>query len=128
MNKQTEMRDFLDAIHNDPRLFTSIVKPGSEGMSCVGEDEIKMMKLFTSSACRSTLAATGAASTWGRRPSGSPGSPSASPGSVTPSSIEAIFPSPIPETQELRDERQKYIHDIAKVCQQLYEDGQPVPG
>jgi len=31
------------------------------------------------------------------------------------------LPSPIPETQELRDERQKYIHDIAKVCQQLYE-------
>ena len=29
--------------------------------------------------------------------------------------------SPIPETQELRDERQKYIHDIAKVCRQLYE-------
>jgi len=29
--------------------------------------------------------------------------------------------SPIPETQELRDERQKYIHDIARVCQQLYD-------
>jgi arginase len=29
--------------------------------------------------------------------------------------------SPIPETQELRDERQKYIHDIARVCQRLYE-------
>ena len=33
VNKQTEMRDFLDAIHTDPRLFTSIVKPGNEGMS-----------------------------------------------------------------------------------------------
>jgi caffeoyl-CoA O-methyltransferase len=33
VNKQTEMRDFLDAIHNDPRVFTSIVKPGNEGMS-----------------------------------------------------------------------------------------------
>ena len=33
VNKQAEMRDFLDAIHNDPRLFTSIVKPGNEGMS-----------------------------------------------------------------------------------------------
>lgn len=31
------------------------------------------------------------------------------------------LPSPIPETQEWRDERQKYIHDIAKVCQQVYE-------
>jgi arginase len=31
------------------------------------------------------------------------------------------LPSPIPETQELRDERQKYVHDIARVCQQLYE-------
>ena len=26
----------------------------------------------------------------------------------------------IPETQERRDERKKYIHDIAKVCEQLY--------
>jgi caffeoyl-CoA O-methyltransferase len=33
VNKQTEMRDFLDAIHNDARLLTSIVKPGNEGMS-----------------------------------------------------------------------------------------------
>ena len=33
INKQSEMSDFLDAIHNDPRLFTSIVKPGYEGMS-----------------------------------------------------------------------------------------------
>jgi predicted O-methyltransferase YrrM len=32
-NKQSEMRDFLDAIHNDPRLLTSIVKPANEGMS-----------------------------------------------------------------------------------------------
>ena len=31
------------------------------------------------------------------------------------------LPSPIPETREWRDERQKYVHDIAKVCQQLYE-------
>jgi arginase len=28
---------------------------------------------------------------------------------------------PIPETREWRDERQKYIHDIAAACQQLYE-------
>jgi predicted O-methyltransferase YrrM len=33
VNKESEMRDFLDAIHNDPRLVTSIVKPGHEGMS-----------------------------------------------------------------------------------------------
>ena len=33
VNKQADMRDFLDAIHNDPRLLTSIVKPGNEGMS-----------------------------------------------------------------------------------------------
>jgi predicted O-methyltransferase YrrM len=33
VNKEGEMRDFLDAIRNDPRLVTSIVKPGSEGMS-----------------------------------------------------------------------------------------------
>jgi predicted O-methyltransferase YrrM len=33
VNKQNEMRDFLDAIHNDSRLFTSIVRPGDEGMS-----------------------------------------------------------------------------------------------
>jgi caffeoyl-CoA O-methyltransferase len=33
VNKQTEMRDFLHAIHNDSRLVTSIVTPGHEGMS-----------------------------------------------------------------------------------------------
>jgi arginase len=31
------------------------------------------------------------------------------------------LPAPIPETQEARDERKKYIHDIARVCQMLYE-------
>jgi arginase len=31
------------------------------------------------------------------------------------------LPSPIPETRDPSDERQKYIHDIASVCQQLYE-------
>jgi arginase len=29
--------------------------------------------------------------------------------------------TPIPETQERRDERKKYIHDIATVCKKLYE-------
>jgi predicted O-methyltransferase YrrM len=33
VNKRSEMGDFLDAIHNDSRLVTSIVKPGNEGMS-----------------------------------------------------------------------------------------------
>jgi arginase len=31
------------------------------------------------------------------------------------------LPAPIPETQELRDEHKKYIRDIAKVCQRLYQ-------
>src|SRR6476620_9189670 len=31
------------------------------------------------------------------------------------------IPAPIPETRELRDERKKYIRDIAKVCQKLYQ-------
>ena len=31
------------------------------------------------------------------------------------------LPTPIPETQEQRDERKKYIRDIAKVCQKLYQ-------
>src|SRR6266540_691421 len=31
------------------------------------------------------------------------------------------LPAPIPETQELRDERKKYIHDIARVCDALYQ-------
>jgi arginase len=30
------------------------------------------------------------------------------------------LPTPIPETQEQRDERKKYIRDIAKVCQKVY--------
>jgi len=29
--------------------------------------------------------------------------------------------TPIPETQKQRDERKKYINDIAKVCQRLYQ-------
>src|SRR6267143_4422715 len=31
------------------------------------------------------------------------------------------LPAPIPETQTLHDERKKYIRDIAKVCQKLYD-------
>ena len=31
------------------------------------------------------------------------------------------LPAPIPETQEPRDERKKYIREIAKVCQKLYQ-------
>ena len=31
------------------------------------------------------------------------------------------LPSPIPETQELRDEHKKYIRDIAKVCTKVYQ-------
>jgi arginase len=31
------------------------------------------------------------------------------------------LPTPIPETQEQRDERKKYIREIAKVCQKLYQ-------
>jgi caffeoyl-CoA O-methyltransferase len=33
VNKQSEMRDFLDAIQSHPKLFTSIVTPSGEGMS-----------------------------------------------------------------------------------------------
>src|SRR5712671_5267134 len=33
VNKQGEMRDFPDTIEHHPALFTSIVRPGSEGMS-----------------------------------------------------------------------------------------------
>ena len=31
------------------------------------------------------------------------------------------LPAPIPETQPLHDERKKYIRDIARVCQKLYQ-------
>ena len=31
------------------------------------------------------------------------------------------LPTPIPETQVQRDERKKYVRDIAKVCQKLYQ-------
>src|SRR6186997_3340800 len=31
------------------------------------------------------------------------------------------LPAPIPETQEQRDERKKYIREIAKVCQKLHQ-------
>ena len=33
VNKQSEMRDFLGAINDNPALATSIVRPGTEGMS-----------------------------------------------------------------------------------------------
>jgi predicted O-methyltransferase YrrM len=33
VNKQAEMRNFLDAIQNNPSLFTTIVTPSGEGMS-----------------------------------------------------------------------------------------------
>jgi predicted O-methyltransferase YrrM len=33
VNKQSEMKDFLAAINGNPALATSIVRPGSEGMS-----------------------------------------------------------------------------------------------
>ena len=31
------------------------------------------------------------------------------------------LPAPIPETQERHDERKKYIHDIARVCEKVYQ-------
>jgi hypothetical protein len=33
INKKNEMPDFLQEIHTHPRAMTSIVSPGSEGMS-----------------------------------------------------------------------------------------------
>jgi predicted O-methyltransferase YrrM len=33
INKSSEMKPFIDTIQNHPGLFTSIVSPGSEGMS-----------------------------------------------------------------------------------------------
>ena len=33
VNKKTEMEPFLKTIQTHPQLFTSIVSPGSEGMS-----------------------------------------------------------------------------------------------
>src|SRR5207248_2367976 len=33
VNKQTEMEDFLGAIHNNPAVLTTIVQPSGEGMS-----------------------------------------------------------------------------------------------
>ena len=67
------------------------------------------------------MGATAAASTWGRRPSGLPGCGEQIAQLGRTVVDRGDLPSPIPETQDLRDERQKYIHDIARVCQQLYE-------
>jgi caffeoyl-CoA O-methyltransferase len=33
VNKEAEMRDFLTAIHNNPALFTTVVRPSGEGIS-----------------------------------------------------------------------------------------------
>ena len=88
-----------------PALFTTIVTPSGEGMSVSLKIRCRLERLAsksvdsqfkislcvpsTSSACRSTSAATAAASTWGRRRSASPASASASPRSATPSSTRA---------------------------------------
>src|SRR5262245_6135141 len=38
-----------------------------------------------------------------------------------PTTDKGDLAAPIPETQKQRDERKKYINDIAKVCQKLYQ-------
>ena len=35
VNKKSEMGRFLDAIQNDPRLFTTIVSPRAKGCRCL---------------------------------------------------------------------------------------------
>ena len=75
----------------------------------------------TSSACPSISAATAAAWTWGRRRFGLPASAIASRALGVPVVDQGDLPTPIPETQDRRDERKKFIRDIAQVCEQLYE-------
>ncbi len=71
--------------------------------------------------CRSTLAVGAAAWTWGRRPCGSPASASASWHWGAPSADRGDLATPIPETQTERDPKKKYIREIARVCQKLYQ-------
>ena len=41
VNKESEMRDFLETIQNNPAVLTTIVKPGNEGMSVTLKLEVK---------------------------------------------------------------------------------------
>ena len=43
------------------------------------------------------------------------------PRSAVPSVDKGDLPAPIPETQRPADKKKKYIRDIAKVCQKLYD-------
>ena len=83
--------------------------------------QVRLCVPFTSSACRSTSAATAAASTWGRRRFGSPGWANGWPRSASPVVDEGDVVAPIPETKSFGDPSKKYIREIARVCEKLYK-------
>jgi len=64
VNKQSEMLDFLTAIQTSPAFLTSIVIPGSEGMSV--SVKIRRCDRSISSVCRWISAEAAEASIWGR--------------------------------------------------------------
>ena len=76
---------------------------------------------FTSSAFRSTSAATAAASTWGRRRFALPGSAERLTALGVTVVDEGDLVAPIPEVKSLGDPQKKYIREIARVCEKLYK-------
>ncbi len=118
VNKQAEMRDFLSAIRNDSRFLTTIVKPSDEGMSVSLKAEMKSVHII------------GVPLDLGGGRRGVDMGPSAFRSAGLGERLAALgcevvdkgdLPAPIPETQEQRDERKKYIREIAKVCQKVYQ-------
>ena len=127
VNKKSEMSDFLTAIDNNPSVLTTIVAPSGEGMSVT-------LKLKPAANCLSTLMKPvhliGVPLDLGGNRRGVDMGPSAFRIAGLGEQIASLgrtvvdkgdLPAPIPETQEARDERKKYVREIAKVCQKLYQ-------
>ena len=122
INKSSEMKPFLDTIQNPPGLFTSIVSP-SVPRECRSPHKLQ------SSEARSHLIGVPLDLGAGRR--GVDMGPSAFRIAGTRRSDRRAriavaidkgdLPAPIPETQRPADKKKKYIRDIAKVCQKLYD-------
>ena len=115
INKQTEMARFLDTIQKNPALFTSIVSPGSEGMSVSWNEA-------SDEAGPHHRRAAGSRRRPARRRHGPVGVPhrrawrAARGARATRSSTKATCGADSRDAASHGDERKKYIRDIARVC------------
>ena len=148
INKKNEMRDFLAAIATHPQALNTTVSPGHEGISMTYKKrdsvrhqatganqtftqcelnsrsphhQISNESRLTSSACRSTSAAIVAAPTWGRRRFASPDSANSSPASGIRVVDKGDMPRRFPKPRAPGDPHKRYVKDIARVCQRLFQ-------